>query len=135
MNIQRKLKSILVNYLESQKPDPGIEVVDAKNLDIATLPVIAVEITNESAHSQALYNVIICQVSILYRVHAGDIAQDDLDDQLELIEAALEDPNTMIELSNPFLIFKNWIYQGSSQDWSDSMIDTVFTAECIVARP
>jgi len=82
MNIQRQLKTILIDYLTEYKPSADIEVIDAKRLDLATLPTIAIEVTNEAAHSQALWNVIVCQVSILYRVHAGDIEQSELDDQL-----------------------------------------------------
>jgi hypothetical protein len=133
MNIQRTLKSILIDYLTQNKPAANIEVVDAKRLDLATLPTIAVEVSNESAHSQALWNVIVCQVSILYRVHAGDIEQSELDDHLGVIEQAIQNPNDMIILGDESsLVIFNWLYQGSTQDWNDSMIDTVFTAECIV---
>jgi hypothetical protein len=137
MNIQRKLKTILIDYLNQDKPDLNIEVIDAKRLDIATLPIIAVEISNESAHSQALWSVIACQVSILYRVHAGDIDQSELDNHLEQIESKLQDPNVMVQLGDEnSLVFFNWLYQGSTQDWNESMIDTVFTAECLVtAKP
>ena len=133
MNIQRTLKSILIDHLTQNKPAANIEVVDAKRLDIATLPTIAVEVGNESAHSQALWNVIVCQVSILYRVHAGDIEQSELDDHLGVIEQAIQNPNDMVILGDESsLVIFNWLYQGSTQDWNDSMIDTVFSAECIV---
>lgn len=133
MNIQRTLKSILIDYLSDNKPTADIEVIDAKRLDLATLPILAVEVTNEAAHSQALWNVIVCQVSILYRVHAGDVEQSELDDHLTVIEQAIQDPNSIIALGDESsLVIFNWLYQGSTQDWNDSMIDTVFTAECIV---
>ena len=133
MNIQRTLKSILIDYLSDNKPTAEIEVIDAKRLDLATLPILAVEVSNEAAHSQALWNVIVCQVSILYRVHAGDVEQSELDDHLAVIEQAIQDPNSMIALGDESsLVIFNWLYQGSTQDWNDSMIDTVFTAECIV---
>jgi hypothetical protein len=133
MNIQRALKNILIDYLSEYKPSADIEVIDAKRLDLATLPTLAIEVTNEAAHSQALWNVIVCQVSILYRVHAGDVEQSELDDQLESIEQAIQDPNSMVALGDESsLVIFNWLYQGSTQDWNDSMIDTVFTAECIV---
>jgi hypothetical protein len=133
MNIKRTLKTILIDYLSGYKPSADIEVIDAKRLDLATLPTIAIEVTNEAAHSQALWNVIVCQVLILYRVHAGDVEQSELDDQLEAIEQAIQDPNSMVALGDESsLVIFNWLYQGSTQDWNDSMIDTVFTAECIV---
>lgn len=133
MNIQRTLKSILIDYLSDNKPTEDIEVIDAKRLDLATLPILAVEVSNEAAHSQALWNVIVCQVSILYRVHAGDVEQSELDDHLAVIEQAIQDPNSIIALGDESsLVIFNWLYQGSTQDWNDSMIDTVFTAECIV---
>lgn len=133
MNIQRTLKSILIDYLSDNKPTAEIEVIDAKRLDLATLPILAVEVSNEVAHSQALWNVIVCQVSILYRVHAGDVEQSELDDHLAVIEQAIQDPNSIIALGDESsLVIFNWLYQGSTQDWNDSMIDTVFTAECIV---
>lgn len=133
MNIQRALKKILIDYLDQYKPTSDIEVIDAKRLDLATLPIMAVEISNESAHSQALWNVTVCQVSILYRVHAGDVEQAELDSHLTAIEQAIQDPNNMIALGDESsLVIFNWLYQGSTQDWNDSMIDTVFTAECIV---
>jgi len=133
MNIQRTLKSILIDYLTQHKPAADIEVIDAKRLDLATLPTIAVEVGNEAAHSQALWNVINCQVSILYRVHAGDVEQSELDDHLEAIEQVIQDPNEMIVLGDESsLVIFNWLYQGSTQNWNDSMIDTVFSAECIV---
>ena len=135
MNVARRLKSKLINYLEPIKPDPEIIVIDGKNLDEATLPVIAVEITNESAHSHALWNVINCRVSILYRVHAGDIEQDDLDDHLDAIEAQLQNPEMIVSLSGESdLTIFDWLYQGSVQDWNDSSIDTVFTADVVVTR-
>lgn len=133
MNIQRTLKSILIDYLSDNKPTEDIEVIDAKRLDLATLPTLAIEVTNEAAHSQALWNVIVCQVSILYRVHAGDVEQSELDDHLAVIEQAIQDPNSILALGDESsLVIFNWLYQGSTQDWNDSMIDTVFTAECIV---
>jgi len=133
MNIQRRLKTIIIDHLEQYKPAADIEVIDAKRLDLATLPTIAVEVESESAHSQALWNVINCRVSILYRVHAGDIEQSELDDNLEAIEKSIEDPNKMVDLGDEStLVIFNWLYQGSTQDWSDSMIDTVFAADCIV---
>ena len=133
MNIQRTLKSILIDYLLDNKPTADIEVIDAKRLDLATLPTLAIEVTNEAAHSQALWNVIVCQVSILYRVHAGDVEQSELDEHLETIEQAIQDPNSIVSLGDESsLVIFNWLYQGSTQDWNDSMIDTVFTAECIV---
>lgn len=133
MNIQRTLKSILIDYLSDNKPTAEIEVIDAKRLDLATLPILAVEVSNEAAHSQALWNVIVCQVSILYRVHAGDVEQSELDDHLAVIEQAIQDPNSILALGDESsLVIFNWLYQGSTQDWNDSMIDTVFTAECIV---
>ena len=135
MNIQRQLKSLLIDYLTAYKPAADIEVIDAKRLDLATLPTIAIEVTNESAHSQALWNVTVCQVSILYRVHAGDIEQTELDNNLEAIEQAIQDPNSILALGDEStLVIFNWLYQGSGQDWNDSMIDTVFTAECIVTN-
>jgi hypothetical protein len=135
MNIQRRLKSILIEHLSRYKPAEDIEVIDAKRLDLATLPTIAVEVTDEKAHSQALWSVIVCQVSVLYRVHAGDIEQPELDYNMDVIEQALQDPNELVVLGdeNSLVIF-NWLYQGSVQEWNDSMVDTVFTAECIVTR-
>lgn len=135
MNVARRLKNKLINYLEPHKPASDIIVIDGKNLDEATLPVIAVEISSESAHSHALWNVLNCRVSILYRVHAGDVTQDTLDDHLDALEVVLQDPATIVALSdeNDLTIF-NWLYQGSVQDWNDSSIDTVFTAECVVTR-
>jgi hypothetical protein len=133
MNIQRRLKKIIIDHLIQYKPAADIEVIDAKSLDLATLPTIAVEVGSESAHSQALWNVINCQVSILYRVHAGDIEQSVLDDHLETIEKSIQDPNNIVSLGDESsLVIFNWLYQGSTQDWNDSMIDTVFTADCIV---
>lgn len=135
MNIQRRLKKILIEHLSKYKPDEDIEVIDAKRLDLATLPTLAVEISDEKAHSQALWNVIICQVSILYRVHAGDINQDTLDDHMDALEKALQDPNIIMDLgSESELTIFNWLYQGSVQQWDDSSVDTVFTAECLVTR-
>jgi hypothetical protein len=135
MNIQRRLKMLLIDHLLSQKPQVDIEVVDAKRLDEAVLPTIAVEITSENAHSQALWNVIVCQVAILYRNHAGDIDQEQLDANNDAIEQALQNPNIMLDLgSEAGLVIFNWIYQGSTQDWSDSLIDTIYSAQCIVTR-
>lgn len=135
MNVARRLKNKLIQYLEPLKPDADIIVIDGKNLDEATLPVIAVEISGESAHSHALWNVINCRVSILYRVHAGDIDQDTLDDHLDALELLFQDPAMIVSLSDESdLTIFNWLYQGSVQDWNDSSIDTVFTAECVVTR-
>jgi hypothetical protein len=135
MNIQRRLKLLLIKHLESNKPEADIQVVDAKRLDEATLPVIAVEITSENAHSQALWNVIVCQIAILYRNHAGDIDQNKLDTNNDAIEQALQNPNIMIDLgSEQDLTIFNFLYQGTTQEWNDSLIDTIFTAQCIVTR-
>ena len=135
MNIQKRLKALLIEHLSNHKPDVNIEVIDAKRLDEAVLPTIAVEIPSENAHSQALWNVIVCQVAILYRNHVGDIEQEQLDANNDAIEQALQNPNIMLDLgSEAGLVIFNWIYQGSSQDWSDSLIDTVYTAQCIVTR-
>ena len=135
MNVARRLKNKLIQYIEPLKPADDIIVIDGKNLDEATLPVIAVEITNESAHSHALWNVINCRVWILYRVHAGDVNQATLDEHLDALEELLQDPETIVALSDETdLTIFNWLYQGSVQDWNDSSIDTVFTADVVVTR-
>tara|TARA_B110000503_G_C7045171_1_gene369929 strand:- start:505 stop:924 length:420 start_codon:yes stop_codon:yes gene_type:complete len=135
MNVARRLKNKLIQYIEPLKPADDIIVIDGKNLDEATLPVIAIEISSESAHSYALWNVLNCRVSILYRVHAGDVDQSTLDDHLDVLEGLFESPEIIISLSDESdLTIFNWLYQGSVQEWNDSSIDTIFTAECVVTR-
>lgn len=135
MNTQKRIKDLLITYLTDKRPSDEIEVIDSKQTELAVLPSLAVSVPSIEPHSKALWNVERCQLSFTLRVHVGDIDDTDLDAWMDSIEKALYEPEEIIALgSETSLVIFDWTYNGSTQEWDDSAIDTTFSADCLVTR-
>ena len=135
MTTAQRLKGILIAYLTEQRPDADISVIDAKQRETPTVPALAVSVPGVTPHSEALYNVERCDVEMVLRVHAGDEDDIDIDAWIDDLESALNDPSAITSLGDETTLhIYHWVYNGSTQDFSDAYIDTTFSAECLVTR-
>lgn len=134
MTTSQRLKSGLIAYLEEIKPDADITVVDARRREEIELPTLAVEVTNATAHSVALANVHRCTVEIKLRTHAGDEDLLNVDSCVDQIESALNDPAEIKALISDEIQIDHWLYNGSTTDWDESVLEVVFEAECLCKR-
>lgn len=135
MNTQKRLKTILIDYLLAHRPSEDIEVIDSRQTSLAVLPSLAVSVPSVEPHSKALWSIERCQVSLTLRVHVGDEEDTDLDAWQEAIEAALADPEQITALGDEAsLVIFDWTYNGSTVEWDESAIDTTFSADCLVTR-
>ena len=134
MTITHQLKNELKDYLLEVRPSAALSVVDASQALEMSPPTLAVEIGQPEAHSTALAHVQRCPVEIKLRLHAGDDADYDAADWIMQIEDALDDPANIKLLINDKVQIDYWLYGGSAQEWDESLVETTFTAECLVSR-
>jgi hypothetical protein len=134
MTTSQRLKLAVITALENNKPDQSISVVDAKIRAAIDLPVIAVDVTSSSAHSEALQHVEQIGMEISLRFHAGDEEPETIDDWIDQIESTLVDTSYMKSIGIETLKTYSWVYQGSTQDWDESILEVTFSAEALCSR-
>jgi hypothetical protein len=134
MTTSQRLKLAVITALENNKPDQSISVVDAKIRTAIDLPLIAVDVTSSSAHSEALQHVEQIGMEISLRFHAGDEEPDTVDAWIDQIESTLVDTSYMKSIGIETLKTYSWVYQGSTQDWDESILEVTFSAEALCSR-
>jgi hypothetical protein len=134
MTTSQRLKLAVITALENNKPDQSISVVDAKIRTAIDLPLIAVDVTSSSAHSEALQHVEQIGMEISLRFHAGDEEPETIDDWIDQIESTLVDTSYMKSIGIETLKTYSWVYQGSTQDWDESILEVTFSAEALCSR-
>lgn len=137
MTTTHRLKTALVAYLAEISPNANISVVDADQRAEIDLPTLAAEVGEPQPHSTALAHVQRCPVEIKLRTHAGDETDyptATVNTWIDQIESALNDPAEIKALINDGVAIDYWLYQGSSQEWDESVLETTFTAECLCYR-
>lgn len=135
MNTTQALKNNLINYLESANPAPDtIAVVDAKRRAEIELPTLAVEVASAEPHSASLPHIQRSSVEIALRCHAGDEADADVQTWVDQIESALNDASQVKFSCADGMRMDYWIYQGSREEWDESILEVTFSAECLSVR-
>jgi hypothetical protein len=135
MTTTQRIKDALIVLLDDNKPDESISVVDARQRVEIELPVLAVDVTGTAAHSVALSMVTQAEVQITLRHHSGDEAEADIPAWIDCIESLLHDKSRVIgTLNETRVIFYDWNYNGSTQDFDESVLEVSFTASILFAR-
>lgn len=137
MTVTYRLKDALADYLREIRPSESIAVVDATQRAAIALPTLAAEIGDPDPHSTALAHVYRCPVEIKLRTHAGDEGDyptSEVNSWIDQIETSLNDPADVKALISDGVKIDYWLYGGSSQEWDESILETTFTAECLVSR-
>jgi hypothetical protein len=132
MTTSQRIKLSLIAVLEASKPDESIVIVDAKQRGELALPLIAVDVTAATAHSEALQNVERIELTATLRVHAGD--DDDIDAWIDQIETILTDVSFMKAATSDLVKVYSWTYSGSTQEWDESVLEVSFSIETLCTR-
>lgn len=134
MTTSQRLKTAILSVLETNKPDDSISIADAKSRAGIELPVLAVEIESVAAHSEALQAVERVRVVTTLRVHVGDEEDGTIDDWIDQIEAILADEDGIKSAGDGLLRIFSFVYEGSTQNWDESILEVAFSAESLCAR-
>lgn len=132
MTTSQRIKLSLIAVLDAAKPDESIAVVDAKQRGELALPLLAVDVTATSAHSEALQNVERIELVATLRVHAGD--DEDIDAWIDQIETTLTDVSFLKAATSDLVKVYSWMYSGSVQEWDESVLEVSFTVETMCSR-
>jgi hypothetical protein len=132
MTTSQRIKLSLIAVLEASKPDESIVIVDAKQRGELALPLIAVDVTAATAHSEALQNVERIELTATLRVHAGD--DEDIDAWIDQIETILTDVSFMKAATSDLVKVYSWTYSGSTQEWDESVLEVSFSIETLCTR-
>lgn len=132
MTTSQRIKLSLISILAENKPDESIAVVDAKQRGDLTLPLLVVDVASAKAHSEALQNVERIELTATLRVHAGD--DDDIDSWIDQIETLLTDVTFMKAATSDQVKVYSWTYDGSTQEWDESMLEVEFAIEALCSR-
>lgn len=132
MTTSQRIKLSLIAVLEGIKPDESIVIVDAKQRGELALPLIAVDVTSATAHSEALQNVERIELTATLRVHAGD--DEDIDAWIDQIETILTDVSFMKAATSDLVKVYSWTYSGSTQEWDESILEVSFNIETLCTR-
>lgn len=132
MTTSQRIKISLISVLDANKPDESIAVVDAKQRGELALPLLAVEVTAASAHSEALQNVERIELTATLRIHAGD--DEDIDPWIDQIETILTDVSFMKDATSNLVKVYSWVYSGSVQEWDESILEVSFSVETLCSR-
>lgn len=134
MTTSQRLKTAILSVLETNKPDESISIADAKSRAGIELPVLAVDIESVAAHSEALQVVERVRVVTTLRVHVGDEEDGTIDDWIDQIEAILADEDGIKSSGDGLLRIFSFVYEGSTQNWDESILEVAFSAESLCAR-
>ena len=133
--ITRSLTEGLVDHLSENVPDETIVVVDARRRGSVELPTIAVSVESTEPFNEALHMVQNLEVEMVLRTHVGDDDGVAVDSWVDQIESNLNDVSVVLTAINTGeLRAYDWTYEGSTQEWDESVIETSFKANAICSR-
>jgi len=135
MTTTQRIKDTLVAYLTDHSPADSILVADANARETFTLPCLVVDIQGSAAHSVALHMVSTAEVTITLRAHTGDEPEADIAAWIDQLESLFFDQSAMVDaLNQQHVIFWDWTYNGSVQNWDEALLEVTFTAACTFGR-
>jgi hypothetical protein len=132
MTTSQRIKLSLIAVLEASKPDESISVVDAKQRGELALPLLAVDVTAATAHSEALQHVERIELTATLRIHAGD--DEDTEGWIDQIETILTDVSFIKTATSDLVKVYAWTYSGSVQEWDESILEVSFSVETLCSR-
>lgn len=135
MTATQQLKTAVITYLTENEVDDAITIVDGKQRTEIELPTLAVEVASSDAHSAALHMVHNCELELTLRTHSGDEDDADVDSWIDRIESLLHDYSSLAAtLSDAGITVYEILYQGSTQDWDEAVLETTFALSCVIQR-
>lgn len=134
MTATQLIKDALISYLAEHSPDESITVADANARAEIALPVLAVDIQSASAFSVALSMVTTADVAVTLRAHAGDEEDAEIPTWIDQIESLFHDRSVILDALAGAVIPYEWTYNGSEQNWDESMLEVTFTASITFQR-
>lgn len=134
MTTSQRLKLAVIAAIDEAKPDELISVVDSQSRSDIVLPVIAVSIDSASAFNEALQVVEEIGVTATLRVHAGDDDEETTSEWIDTIESQFSDGDQIIAAATELLHIYSWVYQGSTQQWDENILEVTFSATSLCAR-
>jgi len=136
MTAAQRIKNALVECLADNSPDESIAVVDARQRAEIELPTLTVDVVGTTAHSTTLSSVTQAQAQIVLRCHAGDESEADIPAWIDALESLFFDKSLMISTCGNAdgVMFYDWNYNGSTQDFDDAILEVTFTADILFMR-
>ena len=134
MTTSQRLKLAVIAAIDDAKPDESISVVDSQSRSDIVLPVIAVSIDSASAFNEALQVVEEIGVTATLRFHIGDEDDEATDEWIDAIESQFSDGDQIIAAATELLRIYSWVYQGSTQQWDENILEVTFSATSLCAR-
>ena len=135
MTATQQIKDQLIFYLGVNTPDDSISIVDARQRAEIELPTLTVDVVGTAAHSTTLSNVTTGQAQIVLRHHAGDESEADIPTWIDCLESLFFDKSAMVEILNTDgVLFFDWNYNGSTQDFDDAILEVTFTVDILFGR-
>ncbi len=129
-----RLENNLVSYLIDVSPSDQISIVtDTQRAEIE-LPCLSVGAASSDRYAVALPGVLKVGVNITLRCHAGDEDDSDVASWQDQIETLLNDPTIIKESCTDGILIQFWDFQGATTSWDESVMETIYTAECLVMR-
>lgn len=129
-----RLENNLVAYLTDVSPSDQISIVtDTQRAEIE-LPCLSVGAVTSDRYAVALPGVLKVGVNITLRCHAGDEDDSDVASWQDQIETLLNDPTVIKESCTDGILIQFWDFQGATTSWDESVMETIYTAECLVMR-
>ena len=129
-----RLENNLVAYLTDVSPSDQISIAaDTQRAEIE-LPCLSVGVASSERYAVALPGVLKVSVNITLRLHAGDEAESDVGSWQDQIETLLNDPSVIKESCTDGILIQFWDFQGVTTSWDESVMETIYTAECLVMR-
>jgi hypothetical protein len=135
MTTTQRIKEQLISYLTENSPSEALAIADANAREEIEFPCIAVDVQGSEAHSVALPMVNRAEAVITLRAHAGDEADASINDWIGALENLLSNHVEMTRAMNESgVLFYEWIYNGSTQDWDAATVEINFAANIMFAR-
>lgn len=129
-----RLENNLIAYLIDVLPSEEISIVSETKRAEIELPCLSVGAASSERYAVALPGLLKVGVDITLRCHAGDELDSDVASWQDQIETILNDPSTIKSTCNDGILIQFWDFQGATMNWDESIMETVYKAECLVMR-
>jgi hypothetical protein len=129
-----RLESNLVTYLTDVSPSDEISIVNERQRAEIELPCLSVGASSTDRYAVALPGVLKVGINITLRCHAGDEADFNVASWQDQIETLLNDPTVIKESCTDGILIQFWDFQGATTSWDESVLETVYSAECLLMR-
>jgi len=129
-----RLENNLIAYLTDVSPSDQLSIVSDTKRATIELPCLSVGAASSDRYAVALPGVLKVGVNITLRCHAGDEDDSNVASWQDQIETLLNDPTVIKESCTDGILIQFWDFQGATTSWDESVMETVYNAECLVMR-